>query len=189
MPPGGTALRPHRPENVMGVPIALDLLLARSAEAAVRVQHLIAFPTGFEFQVGAHFRPTGKTWDPMHGLAGLRAGRPGDAYGAVSDEHLRFGVLFADGRKATNVGPPMRYPREGSEGPMLHPGNGGAGGSMADITYWAWPLPPPGPLTFVCEWPKYGVPLTRREIDGALLREAAAHTIELWPEVAEDPAG
>jgi hypothetical protein len=181
VPADQEVMHPHRPLDVMGASVALDLLLARSSTAAVRVQHLIAFPTGFEFEVVAQFRPTGETWDPMHGLAGLR-GKPGDEYGALSDEHLRFGVQFADGRKATNVGPPMWGVAVGTEGPMLHPGGGGAGASMANTTYWVWPLPPPGPLAFVCEWPKYGIPLTRQEIDGEMLLAAAAQAVDLWPE-------
>ena len=28
-----------------------------------------------------------------------------------------------------------------------------------------WPLPPIGPLFFVCEWPAAGIPLTRVEVD------------------------
>ncbi len=186
VPPSQATVHPHRPLNVMGFPVPLDLLLTHSETAAVRVQHLVAFPSGFEFEVVAHFRPTGETWDPMHGLSGLR-GKPGDRYGVLSDEHLRIGVEFADGRKATNVGPPMWSVAAGTKGPMLHPGDGGAGHSMANTTYWAWPLPPPGPLAFVCEWPQYDVRLTRREIDSQLLIEAASRAIELWPD--EEPAG
>jgi hypothetical protein len=165
----------------MGTAVPLNLLLARTSTAAVRVQHLVAFPTGFEFEVVAQFRSAGRPWDPMHGIAGLR-GRSGDEYGVLSDEHLRIGIQFADGRKATNVGPPMWFVPEGSEGPMLHPGGGGATETMAHTTYWAWPLPPPGPLAFVCEWPKFGIELTRQEIDGEVLVAAAAQAIELWPD-------
>jgi hypothetical protein len=128
----------------------------------------------------AHFRPTGDTWDPMHGLGGLR-GKPADAYGVLSDEHFRFGIEFGDGRRATNVGPPMDLVAAGTIG--LNPFGGRAKASMAHSTYWAWPLPPPGPLTFVCEWPKYGIHLTRHEIDSEHLRAAASEAVELWPEV------
>jgi hypothetical protein len=37
-----------------------------------------------------------------------------------------------------------------------------------------WPLPPDGPLSFVCEWPVAGVELTRTEIDAALIIAAAS---------------
>lgn len=116
----------------------------------------------------------------MHGLAFLR-GKPGDRYGQLSDEHLRFGIEFADGGKATNVGPPMLSVPESTRGPMLHHSGGGATPSRANTTYWAWPLPPPGPLAFVCEWPKYAIPVTRQDIDGELIRRAAQGAVELWP--------
>lgn len=48
--------------------------------------------------------------------------------------------------------------------------------------WWAWPLPPPGPLEFVCEWPPFGIPETRAGLDGQLILDAAARSIRLWPE-------
>jgi hypothetical protein len=179
-PPDRPTMHPQRPDNAAGGAVSLELVLARTPDAAVRLQHLVAFPTGFEFEVVAQFRSRGETWDPMHGLAGLR-GRPGDAYGVLSDEHLRFGIQFSDGRSATNTGPPMWLVDAEAEGPMLHPGEGGASASRAWTTYWCWPLPPPGPLTFVCAWPKFGIELTRRDIDARLLLTAASRTVELWP--------
>ncbi len=167
------------PEDVLGEPVRVDFLLARSATAAVQVQHLTAYPSGFEFQVIAHFRSTGPVFDPMHGLAGLR-GRHGDPLGDVPDDHLRLRVHFADGSEADNLGPPMQHPvRPGR--PILMPREGGAGPSRAHTTFWVWPLPPPGPLVFSYEWPAYGIPLTRHEIDAGLIREAAERTTPLWP--------
>ncbi len=172
-------IAPRRPDNLIGVPLSLQIHLVRTPQAAVTVQDILAFPMGFEFRVVAQFRPSGEVWDPMHGLAFLR-GKPGDPYGKLSDEHLRFGIQFADGSKATNVGPPVVSFPAGTQGPALQAGAGGATASRAETTYWAWPLPPPGPLAFVCEWPKFDVALTRSEIDAALLRAAAERATELW---------
>ena len=36
-----------------------------------------------------------------------------------------------------------------------------------------WPLPPPGSMTFVVEWPAQDIPLTRYEIDVQPLHDAA----------------
>jgi len=174
-------IAPQRPDNLVGVPLSLQIPLVRTPAAAVTVQDILAFPTGFEFRVVAQFRPKGEVWDPMHGLAFLR-GKPGDRYGELSEEHLRFGIQFADGRKATNVGPPMVSFPAGTRGPTLQAGPGGASASRAETTYWAWPLPPPGRLAFVCEWPKFHVALTRSEIDAGLLRAAAEGASELWPD-------
>jgi hypothetical protein len=47
-----------------------------------------------------------------------------------------------------------------------------------------WPLPPIGPLFFVCEWPAAGIPLTRVEVDSERLRDAAGRSRELFPNQA-----
>jgi hypothetical protein len=63
---------------------------------------------------------------------------------------------------------------------------GGAGGGDGewDSDYWLWPLPPPGPLTFVVEWPSAQIELTKHEVDAALILEASALSEKLWPEEA-----
>jgi hypothetical protein len=176
-----------RPEHVLGEAVPLNVLLARTPKAAVKVQHITAFPTGFEFQLVAHCRIEGELWDPMHGLAGFR-GRPHGRGSPTDDEILRFGIQFSDGSKVTSLGPPMIGPTDKAQkGPMLMHSGGSSGGSVAEQTFWVWPLPPPGPLTFVCEWPKYGIRETRYEIDANLIREAAKRATELWPD--QDSSG
>jgi hypothetical protein len=182
-PPRGNRAGWGRPEHILGEPVAAAFLLARSATAAVMVQHITAFPNGFEFQVVAHFVVAGDVWDPMHGLAGLH-GRPGDRPGELSEEHLRLYVRFSDGSEANNLGPPVREPS--GPGPFLQFGRGSAGGAVAETTFWLWPLPPAGPITFACEWPKYHIPLTRHEFDGKLIHDAGQRATELWPQAEGD---
>jgi hypothetical protein len=38
---------------------------------------------------------------------------------------------------------------------------------------WVSPLPPEGPVTFVCEWPAFDIEESRRVLDGAKFIEAA----------------
>ena len=99
----------------------------------------------------------------------------------LPDDFLRFGVEFADGAKATNLPGPPGPPGEPA-GPLLLQRGGGGGGSRWDQTYWVWPLPPPGPLAFVCEWPAEEISLTRAEIDAELVLGAAAKAEILWDE-------
>jgi hypothetical protein len=70
-------------------------------------------------------------------------------------------------------------------------GHSGGGGSRDSggrwlynqrFNYWLWPLHPEGPLALVCEWPIADIPETRTEIDSALVRNAAAETMDVWPE-------
>jgi hypothetical protein len=45
-----------------------------------------------------------------------------------------------------------------------------------------WPLPPPGPLAFVCEWPAAGIAVTRSEIDAQLVLDAADRAQLIFPD-------
>jgi hypothetical protein len=128
----------------------------------------------------------GVTRSMMHrGMAWRRARPP-------SPQLLRYGIEFADGRKATNVGgmfggsmAAMAAGDEPAPDPAedirLVPGGGHRGGRHSRQELWVWPLPPPGPGSFVCEWPRYGIPESRIEVDAALIRESARRAEEIWP--------
>jgi hypothetical protein len=50
------------------------------------------------------------------------------------------------------------------------------------------PVPPEGPVQLVCEWPAYGIDLTRREIDAADIRAAARRAQVIFePRAAQTP--
>lgn len=101
-------------------------------------------------------------------------------------EVLRFGVAWPDGRRATTVDD-RGWPHgpggpEQPDGPLLsHRGGGGGGGNWSS-SLWLWPLPPPGTIDFVCEWPSEQLPETRVTVDTAPLLEAATRAETLWPE-------
>jgi len=59
---------------------------------------------------------------------------------------------------------------------------GGGGPRLQFWRWWAWPLPPAGPLEFVCEWPAFGITETRAGIDAQMILDAAQRSIRLWPE-------
>lgn len=46
--------------------------------------------------------------------------------------------------------------------------------------------PPPGQLTFICEWPMYRIPPSRHAVDAHAIREAASRAIHLWPSAGQD---
>jgi hypothetical protein len=143
---------------------ASAVLLARTEVVAVAITAIWAFTAGFEFWVHAQFRHDG------HALQRQ-----------PEDQSLRIGVQFADGRKVANVG---RVPeRAGSvpAGLILSPHSFGAGRRHQDRSYWVWPLPPAGPLSFVCEWAAFGIPESRAEVDARLVLDAARHSVQIWP--------
>lgn len=175
----------------------IGLVIARTPSVAVAITRLDAYPTGFGLELLTLADLDNDVLDPM--LFGGRrfSHRRGAATaGEIPDEMLRFGLEFADGGKATNVGEsPLLHPGQGSTaamhsftekppvqpaGPMLtHKGGSGGSGEWRQ-SFWAWPLPPPGVLAFVCEWPAAHISLTRREIDAGLILEAAGRAQEIF---------
>ncbi|MBK5267014.1 MAG: hypothetical protein JJE47_06210 [Acidimicrobiia bacterium] len=99
----------------------------------------------------------------------------------LPDDLLRFGILFADGSKWTNLGGQIPDPRQEPHHPYVM-GQGGGGGDHSWRTdFWMWPLPTDRPLTFVASWPAYEVPESTAIIDGAELRRCAEAAEVIWP--------
>lgn len=149
--------------------VPFERILAQTDKVAICVTRIAAYPTGFEFDV-LTMSAADQDIDPMmfhhhH----LRRG----ASDEIPPEMLRFGVQFADGTKATNTGG-FHHDRQPPDGPVMHSGGGGGGGGSYRQTHWVWPLPPPGPVVLVCEWPAMNIPLTRSELDAQTILDAAA---------------
>lgn len=192
-PPPEAPPRPPRrpwhgpPDNVVGRTVALNLLLGRSDKATLWIASATVYSEGFEFDVELRHRlDEGEVEHPffMHHPRRRRQ----QTEGPLDPDLVRFGMEFSDGRKATNLGSQLPLPLPGDPdtppvGPVLSPSRGGGGGGGRwHHGFWAWPLPPEGPLAFVCEWPIADIPETRSEVDSALIRDAAAEVVELWPE-------
>jgi len=175
------ALRVDRPPwtgRPQGPPLGAvvsDLLLGRSKLASVFIDYVDAFPQGFELKIRAITRLSprelgrpGDRWAPD--VFGEDAPRSGEL---LPPQLLRIGVQFADGGTAASTGghdPPAIAPVMRS---LSGHRSGRPGESRFDQGYWIVPLPPPGPVSVVCEWPIAQIPVERREIDGQLILDAA----------------
>jgi hypothetical protein len=145
------------------VPVAL--LVARTDTHAVLVDDLLVYPTGFDFDLAVRRRP-GHPRQPHHAR--------------FWEDQLRLEVRFADGRRADND--PHRWPRPAGDQPpdppLLYQSTSGPDGGHV----WLWGLPPPGPLTFACQWPAQQIPASQAVVDAGLVLEAAARATSLWPD-------
>ena len=170
------------PENGVGRAVPTEFVLARTEKLALAVWGVAAFPTGISFSLATVLKGSSRDADldpdtMMYRYWRRRRSGQGDA---LPDDLLRFGVQMADGTKATNLLFPMSSPEEEPVGPVLMQRGGGGGDRLWRQGWWLWPLPPDGPLTFACEWPAQGIPMTKHEIDAGPIREAAAEAWMIW---------
>ena len=152
-----------------------SLVLGRTDQVAVAVTGLSAFSAGIEIFVTARIRPS--TGHPEEHLPG----GPRDL--AASRRSFRFGLQFSDGTKAAgSPGGGRRDHDSEPAGPVLYPFAGGGAPHSFISRWWSWPLPPSGPLDFVCEWPAFDIAESRVGIDAQLILDAAQRSVLLWPE-------
>jgi hypothetical protein len=163
------------PDGVLPGVAPVELLIASNERAAVYVGRCSAYPTGFELEVRVLLAADADL-DPSLNGPHHRPGR-----GSNYEEMLKFGLEFSDGRKVTNVSPFPPGPEKPEE-PVLWPQGGGGGGGRWRQDFWVWPLPPTGPLAFVCEWPAAGIGLSRAETDAQPLLDAAARAVPVFPD-------
>jgi hypothetical protein len=178
------------PDGIFPGIVGMEAVVARNARAAVFLGSLAVYPDGVELDVRVLTADDSLT--PMLSPIMLRHRRFAGTPEAAAEEIFRFGVEFSDSRKAINGGQLKtnvadRSSRGGEpEGPVLLGRGGRGGGSEWRRAFWLWPLPPAGPLSFVCEWPAAGIPVSRVEIDGQVVVDAAARATVVFPGREDD---
>jgi hypothetical protein len=121
-------------------------------------------------------------WDPPE--TEFPAVVPSGPEPAPARRSFRLGLQFADGTRVIGQHGGSRLSGDDEPaGPILRTFLGGGGPRSSFWRWWAWPLPPPGPMEFVCEWPALGIPETRAGLDAQLILDAAGRSIRLWSEV------
>ena len=171
----------HHPWNppeaeLPGIVLIDTLHFDRSEQAAVAIIGIAAYANGFEFVLARRIRP---------GTPGLDEDPTPEMRRRREPEDFPISVQFSDGRTATSGRP--RGDREPT-GPILQSRGGGGTSHSQLFRWWVWPLPPAGPLEFICQWQVYGISETRIGVDGQLILDAARRSIQLWPEDDPDAA-
>jgi hypothetical protein len=207
-PPPRTGWRPpawDRPsEAVLGAAVPLTLLLGRNDEYAFALEELRAYPNGFTCSVVTLRSPL--TQRDMHHPMGMhpmmtaRGPRIGFEFSDGSDARFdrppwapripggggsssvsTVAVLAAgQGTVPTN---PFGIPVDDDGIPLrpyLAPRGGGGNGDRFTMTYWCYPLPPPGPMTIHADWPDQGFEEVAIPFDADRIREAARDAVTLW---------
>jgi hypothetical protein len=171
------------PVDELPVCVPLTLVLARSETGVIALSHASVYSTGVAIELlvqarGLPEREAQRLFHEQH--MPPTESDPSPAY-------LRLGIEFADGSRASNLqGRHQRHdPEQPPAGPVLiqhGAGSGSSGPGRVSMRpgFWLWPLPPPGPVRLVCEWPLLDIPLTTVELDADELRSAASRALKLW---------
>lgn len=153
------------------------LLLGRTGQVAVAITGMSGYAAGFEIFTTA-LRRTG-----AHRPGDTLPDAPGDLAAALRS--FRFGLQLSDGTKVISDHGKQRLDHDSEPtGPILRPflSGGGPRSYFSFTRWWAWPLPPEGPLEFVCEWPIFGLAETRIGVDAQLILDAARRSVQPWPD-------
>jgi hypothetical protein len=125
--------------------------------AAVAITGISAYSAGFEIFVTARFRPGAGS------ASGSGDRGPGGPEPAPPRRSFRLGMQFANGTRVIGQHGGSRLSGDDEPaGPILRTFLGGGGPRSSFWRWWAWPLPPPGPMEFVCEWPALGTRTSTR---------------------------
>ncbi len=139
------------------------LQFGRSEQAALAITGMSACSNGFEISVTALIHP---------GATASTRRRQTAACSPTSPYQIR--LQLADGR---TVASGRSHGDSGPTRPMLRPCGGGGTSHYQHSRWWAWPLPPSGPLEFICHWPTPGTGETRVGIDAQLILDAARQSL------------
>jgi hypothetical protein len=161
------------PHGVLPGILDVSVLVARSDTVAIVVGPMRVWPEGLVVNVNAVTRDAG--FAPLRPLPRELYREAGRSW--PPPELLRFGVAYADGKRATNLDVVDYRPPHGVwlQARGL---SGGSGGFSSE--YWLSPLPRNGQVVFVCEWPEYGVDEASVKVDAAAIQAAAGRAHGVW---------
>ncbi len=181
VPPPTRGIRPPwagPPSNVLPAPFGALLLQARSEMAVLAVYGAHACAEGFGVEVLAKWQQSTQPEPVRQGPHFASRGGP---------NALRFVIRFADGREAIADNRPGHPADPGRQLPRISFRSGQGSDSEWEHRMWVWPLPPPGPLTILCEWPAMAIPETTAVLDASVILDAAAGAATLWTSGGDSP--
>jgi hypothetical protein len=147
----------------------------RSEQTAITITGILAYSNGFEIFLTRLRRPDAPGFDED-----LEPGAPGGELAGL--EPFRFSVEFSDGRTVTHDKPYGRSSwRAHGDAEPVEPilwSRGGGGTSHYQLMrWWVSPLPPSGPVEFICQ-------LGTHEIRGGIaadsILDAAQRSFQVW---------
>jgi hypothetical protein len=162
----------------------LSAVLATTDNVSIALISARVFTDGVEFVIERKIRRKAMSRSDFRSLT------QNDRFTSDEESHatrLQYGVLLSDGQKLTGRHFFAEEPRQTQIPPLSHilvPTDGSGGGSDSRYEYhdglWLHPLPPPGSIDFVTQWPSGGIEETHTTIDGDMILSLASAVRPLW---------
>ena len=164
-------------DNTVGGRVFASVILAHTEDDVVlALDDLVAYPYGFSFTLQGR-RKLGRKYD--------------DWWESVADERrrtdpdgLHLALEFADGTLVESSATPAWFQTGKPSGPFLARAGGSSDPWSVTVRFWAWPLPPRGPIRVRCSWQRIGVWDADAFMEGEAIRLAAERSVLLWPDPA-----
>jgi len=170
--PGPDPRLPHG----RSVTVDVNQLVARTGRATMTLESVAAHAAGCELAFRVVVDMAGLTprqeKQARRAVDGYSRAATPDATGAG---RLSVALAFSDGRTAAFSDDTGALPRSGPAVTDCATSSYPEGAAeVAEETFWAWPLPPSGPVTVFVEWPAVGIGPSSVTLDGAAIVAAAS---------------
>lgn len=154
------------PTGALGVTVALDLVIGRSAEAVVRIAYAQVYAEGMTLAVERLLDPYG-----ARSKEDWQRPRPNDS------ESFVFGLRYSNGRAGCW---PETVDRPPEQAIAIRGGSGGGMPNRSGLRHWVWPLPSPGRVEVSCRWREVGIEAQGAELTAEPILDAATRATEYW---------
>jgi hypothetical protein len=155
---------------------------------------VVAYPQGFEFSVLLRLRrgrirpllssgpsPPSDMRPPPNPFLAWRWRGMGEVQGSAVQL-----ALWVEGTSWSVSNGQEPDERLEESAPRLLPLTSSFSAERGESEWWVNPVPPPGLLTILCEWPDQGVPPTHSTVDTQVICDAAQKCEDLWDGDADE---
>jgi hypothetical protein len=171
--------RRHGPDpSDLGHPIPVSFVMGSNDVAVVGVTAFIAYRSGFAFTLTMLFADPQNDLTPLRSMHRLKLAQARGEASPPSDEQFHIVLTFSDGSSVESSG---GFVLEGQAEASLMLLDGSGGGVVSNLRWYVEPLPPPGPISFSCEWPIGKIAFQHEVALGTEIQDAARESRYLGP--------
>ena len=165
-----------RTQTTWVTPIPVSFVMGQNEVAVVGVTGFIAYRTGFAFTLMMVFADPQNRLTPLRSMHDVKMAQVRGEVSPPSDDQFHIVLAFSDGSSVESSGSLVL---EGQAEAALTLLDGSGGGTVSRLRWYVEPLPPPGPISFSCEWPMANIAFRHEVALGTEIQDAAKESKHL----------